>query len=131
MNRYAWLDDYLQAKPGAVKDFKVEWEWFRYMVGGKLFAAVCTPDETHPAHAGRTMVILKCEPQLAELFRQQYEAVVPGFYCNKTHWNSVYLDGDVPEDALRGMCDLSYALVLGNLSKKLRAEIAQGDCACK
>jgi hypothetical protein len=40
MNNYPWLDDYLLGKPGATKDFKVEWGWYRYMAGGKMFAAV-------------------------------------------------------------------------------------------
>ena len=126
MNRYDWLDQYLLDKPGCTKDYKAEWGWFRYQVGGKLFAAVCTPDETHAEHAGRTMVILKCDPQLAELFRQQYADVVPGFYCNKAHWNSVYLDGAVPDDILRSMCDLSYQLVCMKLPKRVLAEIAAG-----
>lgn len=124
MNKYPWLDAYLLAKPEAAKDFKAEWGWFRYMIDGKMFAAVCTPDETHAAHAGRTMVILKCDPQLAELFRAQYPDVVPGFYCNKAHWNSVYLDGGVPEDVLSGMCDQSYALVVKGLPKKRRDALA-------
>ena len=125
MHRYPWLDAYLLAKPGATKDYKAEWGWFRYLVGGKQFASVCTPEEEHPIHAGRTMVILKCDPQLAELFRAQYPDVVPGFYSNKTHWNSVYLDGSVPEDVLRGMCDQSYELVLSGLPKKQRELILQ------
>ncbi len=123
MNKYPWLDAYLLDKPEATKDFKAEWGWFRYLIDGKQFAAVCTPDETHALHAGRTMVILKCDPQLAELFRAQYPDVTPGFYSNKAHWNSVYLDGDVPEDVLRSMCDQSYALVVKGLSKKRKDEL--------
>ena len=42
--KYEWLDQYLLDKPGAEKDFKIEWGWHRYMVRGKLFAAVCSPD---------------------------------------------------------------------------------------
>ena len=45
--KYEWLDEYLLALPGAEKDYKPEWGWFRYMLRGKLFAAVCTPDEKH------------------------------------------------------------------------------------
>lgn len=127
MNRYEWLDSYLCSKPGAEKDYKAEWEWFRYMIRGKMFAAVCTPGPEHPAYGGRTLVSLKCEPRIAELFRGQYPDVVPGFYCNKEHWNSVYLDGQVPEEALRGMCDMSYELILKKLPKKVQAEIANQE----
>ena len=121
--KYQWLDSYLLQKPGAERDFKIEWQWHRYLVRGKMFAAVCTPGREHPLHRGRTMVILKCAPLLAELFRQKYPDVVPGFYCDKRHWNSVYLDGEVPDDVLRQMCDMSYLLVLKKLPKKVQREI--------
>ena len=46
---------------------------------------------------------------------------------NKEHWNSVYLDGDVPDDVLKEMIDMSYELVLKSLSKKLQKDIIEGD----
>jgi len=126
MNRYPWLDAYLAQKRGAVKAYKPEWGWMRYLIGGKQFAAICCPGEEHGVHAGHEMVILKCEPLLAEHFRTVYEAVVPGFYSDKRHWNSVYLDGDIPEDILRGMCDMSYRLVFEKLTKRVRETIGNG-----
>ncbi len=125
MNKYDWLDGYLLSKPGAEKDYKEEWEWFRYLLCGKMFAAVCTPDPKHRPHDGRTMVILKCDPQLALLFREQYPDVVPGFYCNKDNWNSVYLDGEVPDGILQDMCDMSYELVYKKLTKAQRTLITE------
>lgn len=62
MNRYSWLEGYLLSMPGAVTDYKLEWQWQRYLVGGRMFAAICTPGPEYAAHAGRTMVILKCDP---------------------------------------------------------------------
>lgn len=122
MNRYLWLDAYLLAKPGAEKDYKAEWAWLRYRVAGRLFAAVCCPGAQYGVYAGREMVILKCEPALAELFRMQYADVLPGFYSDKRHWNTVFLDGAVPDGVLRGMCDQSYRLVVEKLPKKLRPD---------
>lgn len=43
MNRYDWLNGYLLSKPGATADFKTEWQWQRYQVGGRLFAATLCP----------------------------------------------------------------------------------------
>lgn len=120
MTNYPWLDGYLLSKPGAERDFKVEWQWERYLVRGKMFAAVCTPGPEHKPHAGQTMVILKCDPRLAESFRAEYPDVVPGFYSDKRNWNSVYLDGTVPETLLQDMCDMSYSLVVAKLPKKVR-----------
>ena len=123
MNTYPWLEYYLSQKPGALRDYKLEWKWDRWQVGGKLFAALCTPGPDYKEHAGRTMVILKCDPTLAEGFRAQYPEVVPGFYSDKRHWNSIYLDGELSEEVLKSMIDMSYNLVFGKLTKKLQREI--------
>lgn len=123
MTNYPWLDEYLLSKPGAEQDYKLEWQWQRYLVRGKMFAAITTPDAKYEPHKGRTMVILKCDPRLAEGFRAQYPDVVPGFYSDKRTWNSVYLDGEVPEELLKDMCDMSYQLVVSKLPKYVQAEL--------
>lgn len=127
MNGYDWLDAYLLEKPGATKDFKPEWGWWRYQVGGKLFAATLCPDEKHDsAYAGKDLLTLKCDPMLAEILRREHPEVLPGFYCSKHCWNSVDLGGALSEEQLRQMCDDSYALVFSKLTKKLQAEIMGG-----
>ena len=123
MNNYPWLQDYLISKPGVERDYKLEWGWHRWLVGGKMFAAICQPGPEHAVHAGREMVILKCDPRMAELFRAEYSDVVPGFYSDKRTWNTIYLDGTVPEQVLRDMCDMSYDLVFSKLTKKLQREL--------
>lgn len=126
MNKYEWLDRYLLAKPGCTKDYKEEWNWWRYQVGGKLFAAVCQPGPAYKGYDCRELLSLKCEPMLAEALRAEHPEIIPGFYMDKRCWNSVYLDGDLLEETLRGLCDCSYALVLGKLTKKLQKEIQEG-----
>ena len=123
MNKYKWLDEYLLSKPGCEKDYKLEWEWWRYQVGGKLFAATMQPGPEHKGYDCRELVTLKCEPLLAEALRTEYPDIIPGFYMDKRCWNSVYLDGELPEDVLRDLCDRSYALVFSKLTKKLQREI--------
>ncbi len=123
MNKYPWIEDYLRAKPGAQEDFKVEWQWQRFLVRGKMYAAICTPGPEHSAYGGRSMVILKCDPRLAEGFRAEYPDIIPGFYSDKRHWNSVYLDGAVPEDLMRDLCDMSYRLVVEKLPKYVQKEL--------
>ena len=127
MNRYDWLDEYLLAKPGAVKDYKPEWGWWRYQVGGKLFAATRRPGPEHKGYDGRELLTLKCEPMLAELFRAEYPDVIPGFYMDKRNWNSVFLDGAVPDEVLCDLCDRSYQLVFQKLTKKLQREITETE----
>ncbi len=126
MNRYEWLDEYLLAKPGAVKDFKEEWQWWRYQVGGKLFAAIMHPsDKYDPVYAGKDLINLKCDPLMAEFLRQEYPEVLPGFYIDKRGWNAVNLEESLPDDELKQMCDASYQLVFGKLTKKLQKEILE------
>ncbi|MBQ7887089.1 MAG: MmcQ/YjbR family DNA-binding protein [Clostridia bacterium] len=116
--RYDWMDEYLLAKKGVTKDLQSEWNWIRYHVGGKMFAAVCLDDAGKPYY-----ITLKLEPLEGEFWRGQYEDVIPGYYMNKLHWNSIRPDGAVPDDILRDMLDKSYALVLGGFSKKRQREI--------
>ena len=124
-DRYPWADEYLLSLPGAAKDFKVEWGWTRYQVGGKLFAAVCAPGAEHKLFGGHKLLSLKCDPALSELLRGEYADIFPGFYMDKRCCISVLLDGEVPDDLLRDLCRKSHALVFEKLTKKAQREILQ------
>ena len=115
--RYTWLDDYLLAKPGVTTNTE-NWNWVRYMVGGKMFAAVCLDEQNVPYY-----ITLKLEPLEGEFLRQQYADIHPGYYMNKLHWNSIKPDGQVPDDLLRRLLDKSYDLIFAGLTKKLQREI--------
>lgn len=116
--RYNWIDEYLLKKKGVVKDFKAEWNWIRYQVGDKMFAAVCLDESGKPYY-----ITLKLDPAEGEFLRGQYDDIIPGYYMNKIHWNSVVPDGKVPDELLREMLDKSYELVFAGLSRKKREEI--------
>ncbi|GAA0722588.1 MmcQ/YjbR family DNA-binding protein [Clostridium malenominatum] len=118
--RYGWLDEYCLSKKAAEKDFKVEWNATRYLIGGKMFL-MQGGDKNKKAIA-----TMKCEPTFGQLLREKYEHIIPGYYMNKEHWNSVYLEGDVSDDILKQMIDMSYELVLNSLSKKKIQEIMEG-----
>ena len=123
MRRYEWLDEYLLSLPGAEKDYKPEWQWFRYMIRGKLFAAICSPGPEHKTYGGHDLVNLKCAPSRAEMLRAQYPEILPGFYSDKRTWNAVLLDGELPNELLRDLCAESHRLVLGKLPKYVQREI--------
>ena len=123
MNRYPWLEELLCAMPGCTRDYKIEWGWQRYRVGGKLFAATCQPGPEHKGYDCRELISLKCEPERAELLRAEFPDIIPGFYLDKRNWNSVFLDGAVPEDVLRELCVRSYRLVFQKMTKKQQREI--------
>lgn len=113
--RFEWLDGMLMGWPGVTRDFQQAWNWTRYKVGGKLFCALCHDD------AGAVVYItVKLEPLRGEFLRAQFEDVIPGYYMNKTHWNSVRAGGSLPEDILRDMSAESYRLIAAGLPKRTR-----------
>lgn len=118
--KYEWLDEYLLSKPGAVRDFKEEWNATRYMINGKMFCMVGGDKYEKP------IITLKCLPEFGLSLREQFSEIIPGHYMNKVHWNSVYRDGNVPDDILKKMADMSYELIFLSLSKKAQAEIKEG-----
>lgn len=123
---YDWLDAWLLSKPGAEKDYKIEWGWHRYMVRGKLFAAVCAPKGMKDArYNGHDLVNLKCDPELSRLLQEQYPDILPGFYCDKRLWIAALLDGSLPEEVLRDLCDKSYQLIVEKLPKKTQRELQE------
>ncbi|MDO4312038.1 MAG: MmcQ/YjbR family DNA-binding protein [Eubacteriales bacterium] len=116
--RYLWMDEYLMSKKGVTKDLQPVWNWIRYHVGGKMFAAICLDDRNEPYY-----INLKLEPLEGDFLRKQYEDIIPGYYSNKKHWNSVKPDGKVPDALMKHMLDESYQLVLAGFSKKRQKEI--------
>ncbi len=58
-------------------------------------------------------ISLKCDPQLAEILREKYETVLPGYHLNKKHWNTIICSGQLGEDELRDLIRHSYELVVG------------------
>lgn len=119
--KYDWIDSYLTEKTGVTKDIQEEWNWIRYHIGGKMFAAVCRDDDNNPYY-----ITLKLEPLEGEFLRREYEDIIPGYYMNKVHWNSVKVSGSVPDDVVRDMLDHAYDVVLRSLSKKKQKEILEG-----
>lgn len=61
-------------------------------------------------HDGRWLVNLKCDPMEGEFLRKAYEGVIPAYHMNKTHWISVVLGSDVPDEELIRLTENSFAL---------------------
>ena len=74
--------------------------------------------EDHPQ-----TINLKCDPELAVELRERYEAVKPGYHMNKTHWNTVVLDGSLPSGEIFKMIDHSHEQVVKGLKKSEREKI--------
>jgi predicted DNA-binding protein (MmcQ/YjbR family) len=107
------------ALPGASEEFPFGDEVSVFKVEGKMFAA-CHLD------GDPLQLSVKCDPELAVQLRAAYPAIVPGYHLNKRHWNTVTLDGSVPEDELLDLIDHSYDLVVSSLTRAQRASLTAG-----
>ena len=101
---------------GAVEEFPFGPETSVFKVGGKMFAL--SGLERRPLH-----VSLKCEPDLADQLRRAHEAINPGYHLNKRHWNTVTLDGSLPDDMVRDLIEDSYDLVVAGLPRAKRTAL--------
>jgi len=54
---------------------------------------------------------LKCDPNLAQLLREKYESVLPGYHLSKRHWNTILLTGQLSDDEVRDLIRHSFELV--------------------
>ena len=112
------IHDYCLQKNGTTAEFPFGPETMVFKVMGKMFA-LCSPDDNP------LKINLKCDPELAVTLRNHYTAVQPGYHMNKEHWNTVTLDGSLPDDETLGLIDHSYALVVKGLRKADRARLEQ------
>lgn len=108
---------YLLAKPGATEERPFGPEAVVFKVVGKMFALVSWQEDP-------LRINLKCDPDLALTLRSQYPAVLPGYHMNKKHWNTLVLDGTIPQDEVWSMMDHSYQLVVQSLKKAERQQLA-------
>lgn len=110
---YQALYDYCLAKPGSSHDFPFGPDVAVFRVADKMFA-LCNP------HQQPLKINLKCEPLLAELLREKYDAVSPGWHMSKRHWNTITVGEDLSDAQIYDQIDQSYALIVAGLSKKVR-----------
>ncbi|PID30673.1 hypothetical protein CSA80_04580 [Candidatus Saccharibacteria bacterium] len=101
------VETYLLSMPNAVLDYPFGEGVAVYKVGGvkgKMFALIAEGKE--PLNLS-----LKCDPQLAEVLREKYETVMPGYHLNKKHWNTLVLTGQLPWEEVQNLIRHSYQLV--------------------
>jgi predicted DNA-binding protein (MmcQ/YjbR family) len=136
LSKEKWMDqqqvrEYLLNKPFTVESFpygddvsvfKVKHKMFATLTLGKMSKGVNEPVDT-----GNDIcwVNLKCDPQEAIMLRDIFSSVIPGYHMSKVHWNTVKLDGTVPEGEIRKMMDNSFNLVVSNMITQDQQSILQ------
>jgi predicted DNA-binding protein (MmcQ/YjbR family) len=81
-----------------------------FKVLDKMFALVAWQDDP-------LTITLKADPVDALILRKQYSAIRPGYHMHKTHWNTITLNGSIPDDEIRLMIDESYDLVVRGMTR--------------
>jgi predicted DNA-binding protein (MmcQ/YjbR family) len=114
---YEQLHSYLNDKPGAVVDFPFDQVTLVFKVGGKMFALLSLNEQP-------LRMNLKCDPDKVEALRDCFVSIIPGYHMNKRHWNTLILDGSLPEDLILSLVNDSYALVIKGLSKAVRQRLS-------
>ena len=104
--------NYCLCKKGVTEEFPFDNSTLVYKVVDKIFTlANIEPFES---------INLKCDPETALQLREMYEGVTPGYHMNKKHWNTVCIDGSIPDKTICQWIDDSYNLVVNKLPQKDR-----------
>ena len=107
--------EYCLAKKGVTETFPFDQETLVMKVGTKMFLLISL--EKQPL-----TIAVKTDPEWSAELREQHPQITGAFHMNKTHWNSVMLDG-LKKDLVLKMIDHSYDLVFKSLTKKSREDI--------
>lgn len=81
------------------------WTVIRHRDNRKIFAWIFERE-------GHIWINVKCSPEWRDFWRQIHKSVIPAYHLNKTHWNSIILDGTIPEEEVKRMIGESYDLTM-------------------
>ena len=115
---------YLLSKPEVKLDFPFGEEVKVFKVKNKMFATLSLSKKGEgdvndlSSEKRDWWMNLKCDPNEAVMLRDIFPAVIPGYHMNKRLWNTIILDGSIPQGEIERMMDNSFKLVVSKMSKK-------------
>lgn len=110
------LRDFCLKLPGVKEDLPFGPDSLVFKVMGKMFLLA-------PLDEPKLSFNVKCEPEKAEELRATYDDVLPGYHMSKKHWNTVHVNGSIPNDILFEWVKDSYNLVVATLTKSAKQEL--------
>lgn len=110
------LRSHCLSKQGVTEEFPFDEVTLVFKVLGKIFIISPLDEESF-------RFSFKCDPETALEIREKHACVAPAWHMNKTHWNSVEVDGSVADRELLSWVDHSYEQVVKGLPKKVRATL--------
>ena len=111
------LREYCMDKKHVTESFPFDNETLVFKVMNKMFAL--TGINNNPLS-----VNLKCDPEKAVALREEYSCVLPGYHMSKQHWNTVVIDGSVPDKLVKEWIDESYNMIVASLPKRVREQMS-------
>ncbi len=105
------LREYCLLKKEVTEGFPFGDETLVFKVRGKIFLLASLNRELLQFN-------VKCNPEEAIELREQYDAIQPGYHMNKKLWNTIIIDGSIPQKLIKKMIDDSYLLIVLSLPKK-------------
>lgn len=109
------LRDFCLSLKGAGESLPFDNKTLVFSVKGKMFCATDLSDYE--------LINLKCDPEEAIMLRERYPEVLPGYYMNKKHWNSIKTSGSISNELIQEWIKKSYDLVVSGLPKKIQQEL--------
>jgi predicted DNA-binding protein (MmcQ/YjbR family) len=109
------LRDYCLSLKGVTEDFPFDETTLVFKVIGKIFCITDLKD--------KFSVALKNDPEKNIELREEFPAIKPGYHLNKIHWNTIEIDGSIPNDFLKNLIDESYDLVVLKLKKEEKQKL--------
>ena len=88
------------------------WQLIRYKYNKKAFLWIYEKD-------GYVNLNIKVDPEKAYFWREAYSSVIPGYHQNKMHWNTIILNGTIPDKDIKLMIAESYDLISDSPSKRI------------
>ena len=119
---YQQAEQYLLSKPEAMLTYPFGDDVKVFKVKNKMFAslALSTMSQGGGVTSGKRdwWMNLKCDADEAEMLRDIFPAIIPGYHMNKRLWNTIILDGSIPQGEIERMMDNSFKLVVNNMTTK-------------
>lgn len=104
-----YIINFCMTLPEVYEDYPFKdktWTLMRHKRNNKVFAWIFQRQDN-------IWINVKCDPEWRDFWRSAYESVLPGYHLNKEHWNSIIMDGNVPDKDVKRMIGESYDLTRG------------------
>lgn len=109
------LREYCLSMPATSEDLPFDETSLVFKVGKKMFLLTELDEDF--------WINVKCDPEKAVELREMYPAVKPGYHMNKKHWNTIQIDGSIPDTLLKAWIKDSYDLVMNGMTRKEREKL--------